>query len=100
VLGIARGTAHVLLGGPGGRRFELSAGDIVVLPAGTGHFNAGSSSDLLVVGAYPGGMARDLRRGDPSEHDEVLANVARVPRPDQDPVRGPGGPLIELWGPA
>jgi uncharacterized protein YjlB len=100
VLGIARGTAGVMLGGPRGHRFELSAGDVVVLPAGTGHRNTGSGSDLLVVGAYPGGMEWDLRRGDPDEHDEVVANIARVPLPDQDPVRGADGPLVELWGPA
>jgi uncharacterized protein YjlB len=97
VLGIARGMASVMLGGPQGRRFELSAGDVVVLPAGTGHCNIGSSSDLLVVGAYPDGMGWDLRRGDAAERAEVLANIARVPLPDHDPVRGPRGPLTELW---
>jgi uncharacterized protein YjlB len=100
VLGIARGTAGVMLGGPQGDRVELSAGDIVVLPAGTGHCNTGSSSDLLVVGAYPDGMEWDLRRGNPDERVEVLANIARVPIPGQDPVRGADGPLIELWNPA
>jgi uncharacterized protein YjlB len=97
VLGIASGSAEVMLGGPEGRRFELRAGDVVVLPAGTGHCNLGSSPGLLVVGAYPNGMDWDLRRGDPAEHDEVLANIARVPLPDQDPVHGEGGPLIEVW---
>jgi len=94
VLGIAAGTANVMLGGPRGRSFELGPGDVVVLPAGTGHRNLGSRADLLVVGAYPNGMRWDLRRGDPAEHDEVLANIARVPLPDQDPV---GGALVELW---
>ncbi len=97
VLGIARGNATVVLGGPNGRRFELAAGDVVVLPAGSGHCNAGSSPDLLVVGAYPNGMGWDLRRGDPGEHEEVLSNIARVPMPDQDPVAGRGGPLVERW---
>jgi uncharacterized protein YjlB len=97
VLGIARGSATVVLGGPGGRRFELSAGDVVVLPAGTGHCNAGSSPDLVVVGAYPNGMRWDLRRGDPGEREEVLSNIARVPMPEQDPVAGRDGPLIERW---
>jgi uncharacterized protein YjlB len=97
VLGIARGTADVVLGGPNGARFELGGGDIAILPAGTGHCNAGFSSELLVVGAYPNGMSWDLRRGDPAERDEVLANLARVPVPDQDPVQGTHGALTELW---
>ncbi|HMI68481.1 MAG TPA: hypothetical protein VK510_00715, partial [Solirubrobacteraceae bacterium] len=59
--------------------------------------NAGSSADLLVVGAYPRGQTWDLRRGDPAEHDEVVANIARVELPDADPVLGADGPLIELW---
>jgi uncharacterized protein YjlB len=87
----------VILGGPQGKHFHLAAGDIAVLPAGTGHCNAGSSADLLVVGAYPNGMRWDLRRGDPAEHDDMLANIAAVPLPDQDPVRGEAGPLVELW---
>ena len=97
VLGIVRGRACVILGGPSGRRFELPAGDVAVLPAGTGHCNVGSSSDLLVVGAYPDGMSWDLRRGDPGERAEVLANISRVPRPERDPVRGDDGPLAEVW---
>lgn len=97
VLGIAAGSASVMLGGPQGETFALTPGDVVVLPAGTGHRNLGSSADLLVIGAYPNGMRWDLRRGDPAEHDEVLANIARVPLPDKDPVKGAGGPLLELW---
>jgi uncharacterized protein YjlB len=97
VLGVARGAANVVLGGPSGARFELGSGDVVVLPAGTGHCNAGSSPDLLVVGAYPDGMSWDVRRGDPDERDEVLANLTRVPVPEQDPVQGKAGPLAELW---
>ncbi|MBV9337774.1 MAG: cupin domain-containing protein [Solirubrobacterales bacterium] len=100
VLGIAAGEAEVMLGGPQGRRFQLRRGDVVVLPAGTGHCNLGSSAGLLVVGAYPDGMEWDLRRGNPAEHDEVLANIVRVPLPDQDPVLGADGALRELWSDA
>jgi uncharacterized protein YjlB len=96
-LGIVAGTAIVKLGGPGGRSFEVGAGDVLVLPAGTGHRNEGSSPDLLVIGAYPDGMPWDLRRGDPAEHDEVLANIRAVPLPKADPVEGPNGSLTELW---
>jgi uncharacterized protein YjlB len=97
VLGIVGGTATVKLGGPRGRSFEIGRGDVLVLPAGTGHCNAGSSPDLLVVGAYPHGMPWDLRRGDPAEHDEALANIRGVPLPGADPVNGPDGPLGARW---
>ena len=97
VLGIVSGSASVMLGGPGGQAFDVGTGNVLVLPAGTGHRNLGSSPDLLVIGAYPDGMDWDLRRGDPAEHDEVLANIRAVPLPKTDPVAGAGGPLVEFW---
>ena len=97
VLGIARGRARVRLGGEVGQSFELSAGDVVVLPAGVGHKDEGSSPDLLVVGAYPEGRSWDVCRGDPAEREEVLANLAQVPLPEQDPVHGREGPLPARW---
>jgi uncharacterized protein YjlB len=97
VLGIVRGSASLTLGGSSGRTLQVSRGDVLVLPAGTGHYNAGSSDDLLVIGAYPDGMPWDLRRGDPAEHDEAVANIRAVPLPAADPVTGGGGDLGELW---
>jgi uncharacterized protein YjlB len=96
VLGITAGHAEVILG-PQGSRFEVGPGDVLVLPAATGHRRTASSADLLVVGAYPRDQRWDMRRGDPAEHDEVLANIARVELPDTDPVLGAGGPLVERW---
>ena len=52
---------------------------------------------LLVIGAYPNGMPWDLRRGDPAEHDEVIANIRGVPLPEADPVEGERGALSALW---
>jgi uncharacterized protein YjlB len=86
-----------MLGGPSGRSFEIRQGDVLVLPAGTGHCNQGSSSDLLVIGAYPNGMRWDIRRGDPAEPDEAGAILRAVPQPEAEPVDGQQGPLTELW---
>jgi uncharacterized protein YjlB len=97
VLAIVGGHASVTLGGEQGTTVEAQTGDVLVLPAGTGHCNRGSSADLLVVGAYPDGMSWDLRRGDPAEYDEVRANIAAVPLPSTDPVGGPDGALTRLW---
>jgi uncharacterized protein YjlB len=97
VLGVVAGSASVILGGPSGRRFDVGRAEVLVLPPGTGHCNAGSSAELLVVDAYPNGVRWDLRRGDPAERDEGLANIEAVPLPDTDPVHGPDGSLIEIW---
>ena len=97
VLAIVAGRASVTLGGPQGETLQVSRGDVLVLPAGTGHCNAGSSGDLLVVGAYPGGMSWDLRRGDPAEYEEAQANIAAVPVPATDPIGGADGALPGLW---
>jgi uncharacterized protein YjlB len=98
VLGIARGRARVRFGGAAGRTLEVMAGDAVLIPAGVGHKNEGSSPDLLVVGAYPEGRAYDLRRGAPEEHAAARANVAKVPLPARDPVTG--GPPWPMLRPA
>lgn len=97
VLGIAAGEARVAFGGPSGREVAVRAGDVVVIPAGVAHRNMGASADLLVVGAYPGGLDYDIRRGDPAEREAAARAIAAVPVPDSDPVLCRGGHLHRLW---
>lgn len=92
-LAIARGRVRVQLGGEGGRTLELTAGDVVVLPAGVGHRNLGASDDLLVVGAYPSGATPEEYAGRPGEHDKAIAAIPMVPDPANEPVTGRGWPL-------
>ena len=97
VLGIARGTVTVELGGARGRHVSLEPGDVVVLPAGTGHRRLRASDDLLVVGAYPAGGRYDEPRPDEVDYAAAVASIARVGLPRQDPVYGAKGPLVGLW---
>ena len=97
VLGIARGEALVQFGGDGGRNLAVKAGDVVVLPAGTGHRRLSASDDLLVVGAYPSSGSYDQWRPGEISHREALERIAMVPSPVQDPVYGHAGPLTRLW---
>jgi uncharacterized protein YjlB len=97
-LGIARGQARVQLGGPGGETFDFAAGDVAVLPAGTGHQRLSGSTDLLVIGAYPPQGTYNLCRGDnPADYDKAIATIPKVPVPASDPVLGNSGGLSKLW---
>jgi uncharacterized protein YjlB len=97
VLGVVRGSARVAFGGEAGVTMEVGAGDVVLIPAGVGHCNLGSSSDFLVVGAYPRGQSWDLRTGEPDERPEVSENIAHVALPEADPVFGKEGSLLRHW---
>ncbi|MGV8854495.1 MAG: cupin domain-containing protein [Devosia sp.] len=96
-LGVARGSAELRLGGPIGRVFAVTAGDVVVLPAGTTHQRVSASDDFLVVGAYPPGANWDLLRGEPGERPAADQRIAAVPLPKSDPVGGAVGPVLEKW---
>ncbi|WP_342724263.1 hypothetical protein AAFG07_35165 [Bradyrhizobium sp. B097] len=96
-LGVARGSARVQFGGERGRALEIVAGDIAILPAGTGHQCLSASGDFSVVGAYPPGPPMDLQRPTPENHARALKTIPLVAIPATDPVMGKNGPLVRLW---
>jgi len=96
-LGVAAGRATLALGGPQGHELQVSAGDVLGLPAGTGHKRVDSSDDFLVVGAYPRGQHPDMCRADADSRDRALANIAAVALPEADPVTGRADPLLLCW---
>jgi len=95
VLGIAAGAAEVIVGGPGGRVVHLDAGDVILLPAGTGHCLESSSGPLMVIGAYPPGQQWDIRREALTEAERDAMEA--LPFPHSDPVLGTQGPLMQNW---
>jgi uncharacterized protein YjlB len=99
VLGIARGSGKVQFGGAHGRALILKAGDVVILPAGTGHECLEAAKDFLVVGAYPPFGTYDECRGSSQEHSWAVKTVRKVRRPKKDPIYGRDGPLLEAWAP-
>lgn len=98
VLGIVKGRARLKLGGPAGSKQMVEEGDVLILPAGTGHRSLEQSADFLVVGAYPQGQEDyDIQRPDPDTHGESVARIAKVALPYADPVYGNKGPLVDTW---
>jgi uncharacterized protein YjlB len=96
-LGVARGHARVRFGGDHGREFDIAAGDVAILPAGTGHQCISASADFCVVGAYPPGPPMDLVRPTKEAHAKALKTIPQVKVPKTDPVRGADGPLVKVW---
>lgn len=96
VMGVARGTARIECGGIKGRILSVKAGDVLVLPAGTGHRLIDSSREFLVVGAYPQDGTYD-ECTDMRERPDAVKRIAKVRKPKTDPVLGSGGPLLLSW---
>jgi uncharacterized protein YjlB len=99
VLGIARGKARVRFGGDHGQELEIKAGDVAILPAGTGHQCLAASGDFCVIGAYPPGSRMEVTRPTAAAHARALTTIPQVKLPPTDPVRGKLGPLLRLWQP-
>ena len=93
-LACTAGSAELMLGGAGGERVHVAAGDLLVLPAGTGHCRITASGDFLLVGAYPEGQSWDICRE--AADAATLARIATVPLPAADPIEGEDGALLRL----
>ncbi|MCF8496742.1 MAG: cupin domain-containing protein [Alphaproteobacteria bacterium] len=96
-LAIARGHVSVMLGGESGKEIDLEAGDLLVLPAGTGHKMLSQSETLVVVGAYPAGQEHyDICKSQ-VECPEAKDRIASLAAPQNDPFYGTPGPLPTIW---
>jgi uncharacterized protein YjlB len=96
VLGIARGSSRVQFGGKRGRKVKLKAGDVAILPAGTGHQCLSASNDFLVIGAYPSSGKYD-ECTTAEDHERAVKTIPRVARPRKDPLYGEKGPVVSEW---
>ena len=97
VLALCGGTVSLKIGGKQGKVLDLSSGDVLIIPAGIGHYSVSNHTDYEFMGGYPDGNNWDLRTGFLQKRQEILANLAQVDLPKTDPIFGETGLLIRLW---
>lgn len=96
-LGVAMGSAVVIIGGPGGKRIKISAGDVMILPAGVAHRCISQTENFYCVGAYPSGKEFDINTGSVEEYKKAVSKIRKLPIPRYDPVNGKAGTLKAYW---
>ena len=98
VLGLKRGQARLILGGKNGEMVSVETGDVIILPAGVGHYSVNNSMDYQFVGGYPNGADWNLHFGLKKEDSPtILAEIANISLPEKDPILGDNGALFEYW---
>lgn len=97
VLGVYEGDTVVELGGAQGDTQLIEKGDIIIIPAGVAHRNVTPESNFKCVGAYPGGSDYDIKKGEPGDRPGADKNIKKVSLPENDPVYGKTGVLINTW---
>jgi uncharacterized protein YjlB len=97
VLAVLEGETLLLLGGEGGSLVNISAGDVLIIPAGVAHKNCADEYNVLCIGAYYGGAKFDMNYGHPGERPGTDKTIKNLAVPDNDPVFG-NGPLQSIWG--
>ncbi len=96
VVGIASGQAILGLGGPSGIRLDVGEGDVVLIPAGTGHRRVRGSSDFMVIGGFPLGQEIHDIYTDLAECHGYRSRIAAVPLP-RHPLTDTQGGTLEFW---
>lgn len=98
VLGLGWGNVSLKIGGAHGQIFHLHAGDVIIIPAGVGHYSVSEHTNYQIVGGYPNGHEWDLKTGlEAGERAQILKAISAVQMPEKDPIFGHEGLLLDKW---
>lgn len=97
VLVIISGSCGVQVGGPNGKIYFITKGDVIIFPAGVAHKSLTKSDNFTCIGAYPHPNNYDMNYGKAQEHPRVDENIKRVKLPKADPIFGVHATLFDYW---
>lgn len=99
VLGLIKGQARLMAGGSkAGQEVVVETGDVIIIPAGVGHYSLDNSIDYQFIGGYPNGADWNLYRSwKENDHTSILDEIDAIPLPKSDPIFGLEGPLFDYW---
>ncbi len=97
VLGVAKGFVSLKIGGLNGVFLEAKQGDVIILPAGVGHYSISNKLDYQIVGGYPNGLDWDMCTDLKENEFGIIENISKVKLPEADPVFGVKGSLLQIW---
>jgi uncharacterized protein YjlB len=97
VLVVVSGSARLFFGGEGnpqGIRIEVGKGDVMILPAGTGHAMEADLGGFSMVGSYPVG-ADEWDHCTGIEGQEAKDRIRSLEWFKRDPIYGSAGPVLD-----
>lgn len=97
VLGISKGVVRLHLGGKNGKPLLAKAGDVIIIPAGVGHYSLSNQAPYEVVGGYPNGLEWDVIFAAPNKYEAAKEKIAQLAIPNKDPIGGINGYLKQVW---
>lgn len=97
VLGLFKGKARLMIGGKNGQEVIVETGDVIIIPAGVGHYSLDNSIDYLFIGGYPNGADWDIKVSLKENEATMIEAIANIPIPKMDPIFGENGPIVDYW---
>jgi len=97
VLGLIKGKARLMMGGKNGQEVIVERGDVIIIPAGVGHYSLDNSIEYQFVGGYPNGANWDIKVSLKENEATIMEEIANIPIPNTDPIFGENGPIVDYW---
>jgi len=96
-IGINKGRVRLKIGGKDGSIVSLKSGDVILIPAGVGHYSLSNEIFYEAIGGYPNGEEWDLIFDEKDKHKVAIERIRQIQIPEKDPIFGLNGLLLKYW---